>query len=157
MFDKFEILSGGVYFSHERGKPEDWLVERSKAQPGTTVFMELNNHTARTTKKVFDEFTEGDDYAFDKTIVPVNLAKYGADELVSRSQAKRLLARVELFKRVVFDFESVDTIGQAFADQIFRVFANEHPEIKLTPVNMSNAVREMISRAAANRAAGEFQ
>ncbi|MCG5075103.1 STAS-like domain-containing protein [Paraburkholderia tagetis] len=151
MFDKFDVLSGGLYFSHERGKPEDWLLERSKAHSGTAVFMELNNHTARTTRKVFDEFTESDDYTFDKTIVPVNLARYGADELVSRSQAKRLLARVELFKHVIFDFEDVDSIGQAFADQIFRVFAGEHPEIKLVPVNTNAEVKGMIKRAIAAR------
>lgn len=113
--------------------------------------MELDNHTSRTTKNIFDEYSEGDDYRFDKTVVPVDLAKYGVDELISRSQAKRLLARVELFKRVVFDFKNVDQIGQAFADQIFRVFANEHPEINLTPINMSKEVREMISRAQAKQ------
>ncbi|CAG9230799.1 Histidine kinase [Paraburkholderia tropica] len=149
MFDKFEILSGGLYFSHERDKPEDWLLERSRAHSGTAVFMELNNHTARTTRKVFDEFTESDDYTFNKTIVPVNLARYGADELTSRSQAKRLLARVELFKHVIFDFDEVDAIGQAFADQIFRVFANEHPEIKLVPINTNAYVKSMITRALA--------
>jgi anti-sigma regulatory factor (Ser/Thr protein kinase) len=154
MFDKFSILSGGLYFSHESGKPADWLLERSKSHSGTAVFMELNNHTARTAKKVFDEYTQGDDYAFDKTVVPVDLAKYGADELISRSQAKRLLARVELFKQVVFDFENVEVIGQAFADQIFRVFANEHPEITLLPISMSKEVEEMVSRARASRADG---
>lgn len=154
MFDKFEILSGGLYFNHERGKPSDWLIERSKAQSGTAVFMELNNHTARTTRKVFDEFSESEDYTFDKTIVPVSLARYGADELVSRSQAKRLLARVELFKRVIFDFKDVDTIGQAFADQIFRVFAADHPEITLIPINVNDDVRSMITRAQAARGAG---
>lgn len=149
MFDRFEILSGGLYFSHERGKPEDWLLERSRAHSGTAVFMELNNHTAMTAKKVFDEFTESDDYTFDKTIVPVNLARYGADELVSRSQAKRLLARVELFKHVIFDFMDIDTIGQAFADQIFRVFAAEHPEIELLSMNTNAEVKNMIMRALA--------
>jgi hypothetical protein len=154
MFDTFRILSGGLYFSHTRGKPSDWLLEQSKEHSGTAVFMELNNHTARTTKKVFDEYTQGDDYAFNKTVVPVDLAKYGADELISRSQAKRLLSRVELFKQVVFDFKNVEMIGQAFADQIFRVFANEHPEIRLLPINMSKEVKEMVSRAQANRAEG---
>lgn len=149
MYDKFSILSGGLYFSHERGKPEDWLIERSKAHSGTAVFMELNNHTARTTRKVFDEFTESDNYTFDKTIVPVNLAGYGADELVSRSQAKRLLARVELFKHVIFDFSNVESIGQAFADQIFRVFARQHPEIELVPLNTNTGVANMVKRALA--------
>lgn len=148
MFDHFDILSGGLYFSHERGKPEDWLIERSKASSGTAVFMELHNHTARTTRKVFDEFTEGDgDTTFNKTVVPVQLAKYGADELISRSQAKRLLARVELFKYVVLDFAGVETIGQAFADQVFRVFATDHPEISLVAINASAEVQRMISRA----------
>ena len=45
-------------------------------------------------------------------------------------------------------------IGQAFADQIFRVFANEHPEIKLLAINMSIEVEGMVSRARANRADG---
>lgn len=150
MFDQFEILSGGLYFSHERGKSDDWLLERSKEKSGTAVFMILHNHTARTTKKIFDEYAEGEDYTFDKTVVPVNLAKFGTDQLVSRSQAKRLLARVELFKQVVFDFKGVEAIGQAFADQIFRVFANEHPEISLLPINMTKEVEAMISRARSN-------
>ena len=52
-------------------------------------FGSLSNHTARTSKKVFDKFTSGDDYGFTKTIVPVKLAQYDENELISRSQAKR--------------------------------------------------------------------
>ncbi len=149
MFDSFGILSGGLFFDHKRAGHDDWLVERELSAQGTAVFMELNNHTARTSKKIFDEFSSGDDYEFSKTIVPVSLAKYGTDELVSRSQAKRLLARVDLFKTVVFDFENVSVIGQAFADQIFRVFANEHPDIQLLDVGTNAAVDAMIRRARA--------
>jgi hypothetical protein len=66
---------------------------------------------------------------------------------VSRSQAKRLLARVELFETVMFDFTGVATIGQAFADEIFRVFANQHPNIELTPTHANSDVKRMIARA----------
>ncbi len=149
MFDLFSILSGGLFFDHDRKQPLDWLIERTVARPGTSVFMELGNHTARTTKKIFDEYSSGDDYAFNKTVVPVKLAKYGMDELVSRSQAKRLLSRVELFKTVVLDFQGIETIGQAFADQIFRVFAQQHPDIDLVPIHTGKNVREMIDRAKA--------
>ena len=55
-------------------------------------------------------------------MVPVDLARYGDDNLVSRSQARRLLARVDRFRTVVLDFKGVDAIGQAFADEVFRVF-----------------------------------
>lgn len=147
MFDKFDILSGGLFFNHERAQPEDWLVESSAKHAGTAVWMELNNHTARTTKKIFDEYSSGDDYAFTKTVVPVGLARYGSDELISRSQAKRLLTRVNLFKKVLFDFKDVNEIGQAFADQIFRVFANEHPEIELVAIHTNKETAQMIARA----------
>lgn len=154
MFDEYEILSGGVYFSHEYGKEEDWILERPKNLSGTGVFMKLHNHTARTTRKVFDQFSsKEDDYRFNKTVVPVKLAQYGNDQLVSRSQAKRLLARVELFKIVIFDFRDVKEIGQAFADEIFRVFAGRHPEIGLQIANANSEVKRMIERARSGAAA----
>jgi anti-sigma regulatory factor (Ser/Thr protein kinase) len=147
MFDDFVILSGGVYFSHKFGTKEDWILERENPSNATAVFMKLNNHTTRTLKKVFDQFTSGDEYGFNKTVVPVTLAQYGDDKLVSRSQAKRLLARIDRFKSVILDFKGVEAIGQAFADEIFRVFANEHPTIELTEIHANREVQAMINRA----------
>jgi biotin operon repressor len=147
MFDSFQILSGDSFFNHEHDKPRDWMLEANRHRQGTAVFMSLHNHTSRTTRKVFDAYVSGEDFDFTKTVVPVDLARYGNDKLVSRSQAKRVLARVELFKMVVFDFKGVDYIGQAFADEIFRVFANAHPDIELHPINASSEVKRMIARA----------
>jgi STAS-like domain of unknown function (DUF4325) len=76
-----------------------------------------------------------------------DIAQYGNDKLISRSQANRLLARVEVFKTVIFDFAGVPTIGQAFADEIFRVFPNRHPEIRISSVNENEEVARMIKRA----------
>jgi len=147
MFDQFDILSGGVFFTHKFGDQLDWILERDKFDSGTSVWMKLNNHTSRTTAKVFGQYTSGDEYGFTKTVVPVNLARYGNENLISRSQAKRLLARVELFKMVVFDFSEVPTIGQAFADEIFRVFPQNHPEIELLETHANSEVKRMIDRA----------
>jgi hypothetical protein len=71
----------------------------------------------------------------------------GDESLVSRSQARRLLARFERFKEVILDFEGIASIGQAFADEIFRVFVQENPHIHLTPLNANDEVLKMISRA----------
>ena len=102
--------------------------------------MELSNHTSRTTKKIFDQYASPDgDYGFNKTVVPVNLAQYGNDKLISRSQAKRVVARLELFT-------GVPTIGQAFADEIFRAFANEHASLSILPVHANSEVNRMIAR-----------
>ena len=148
MFDSFDIVSGDVVFKHDYGTPLDWIHETDKSHGGTYVFMTLNNHTSRNTNKIFDQFTSPDDFTFSKTVVPVKLAKYGDDNLISRSQAKRLLARIELFKIVIFDFKEVPSIGQAFADEIFRVFANEHPKISLHLRNANSEVKRMIERVA---------
>ncbi|MBD2326714.1 DUF4325 domain-containing protein [Alkalinema sp. FACHB-956] len=147
MFDAFDILSGTVHFSHQFHRPEDWIAEWQMPGSGTSVFMCLSNNTSRTSKQVFDQFSSGDDYAFTKTVVPVRLAQYGDEMLVSRSQAKRLLARVDKFKVVIFDFAGVEAIGQAFADEIFRVFKQQHSEIEMMSVNGNEEVNKMIRRA----------
>ncbi|MGQ0615331.1 MAG: STAS-like domain-containing protein [Planctomycetaceae bacterium] len=147
MFDRFAIASGDVYFSHEFQESEDWILQASSASGGTLVRMALHNHTARTSKKVFDQFTTDKDYGFTKTVVPVKLMRYGDDNLVTRSQAKRLLTRFERFKVVVLDFSGVAFIGQAFADEVFRVFRSMHPEVEIVPLHASSEVKRMISRA----------
>lgn len=148
MFDDFVIHSGEVFFDRSFAEDEDWILKRDSRVTGTEVLMTLSNHTARTTKKVFDRFTSGgDDYGFTKTVVPVKMATYGDDNLVSRSQAQRLLARVDRFKIVVLDFDGIDAIGQAFADEAFRVFPNHHPEIDVFGIHMRSAVKRMVSRA----------
>ena len=149
MFDSFDILSQGVFFSHQFGDDADWILERELKTSGTGVWMRLHNHTARTTKKIFNAYSAGDDYGFNKTVVPVKLARYGEEQLVSRSQAKRLLSRVEVFKEVTFDFAGVNSIGQSFADEIFRVFKNSHPEIALYSIHANSAVKRTIERAKA--------
>lgn len=153
MVDFFVILSGEVFFSHQFGQAEDFVLESGRHEKGTLVSMKLSNHSSRTAKQIYDQYTSGDDFGFHKTVVPVTLARYGSDSLVSRSQAKRVLARVEQFKVVVFDFAGVDTIGQAFADELFRVFPQQHPEIQFLTMNTSPAVESMIAHAKANSAA----
>ena len=145
MFDLFDILSGGIYFSHTFGDAEDWILERSRAASGTCVWMSLNNHTARTTKQIFDQYTTGDDYGITKTVVPVKMAQYGDDRLISRSQARRVLVRVEQFRTVLFDFSEVETIGRAFADEIFRVFALQHPDVELLPTSANLEIERTIA------------
>lgn len=62
-----------------------------------------------------------------------------------------LLARVDRFKIVIFDFEGIDQIGQAFADELFRVFNNRHPEIQLYFIKAKPDVEHMIIRALSSR------
>jgi anti-sigma regulatory factor (Ser/Thr protein kinase)/biotin operon repressor len=149
VFDEYSIYSGTLFFLHMPDN-DDWLLERGEVVVGTLVTMQLNPASTRTTTEVFDKFAGPDQYRFDVTHVPVKLAQLGEDSLVSRSQAKRLVSRFEKFSRVVLNFAGVATIGQAFADEVFRVFRNSHPDVELTWINTSDEVKRMISRALAS-------
>lgn len=148
MMDEFYIISGEVIFTHSQLAPDDWVLENDNPMgQSTSVVMKLNNHTARQINSVFNEYSTDGDFGFTKTVVPVRLAQHGDEMLVSRSQAKRVITRFEKFKVILLDFNEVNSIGQAFADEIFRVFANNFPEIELKTINESEDVKKMIRRA----------
>lgn len=112
--------------------------------------MSIALDSERTTTEVFQAFMNApEDYDFSKTIVPMKLAQIGDEQLVSRSQAKRLIARFDRFKTVTLDFTGVETIGQAFADELFRVYASAHPQVELLPMHMTQQVERMWLRAIA--------
>lgn len=148
-FDKFAILSKGLHFSHDDNEEYDFLEEvDDNIGFGTRVHMLLARNSNKKLQNIFDGFTAGpEDFQFNKTIIPVKLAQYGNEKLISRSQAKRLLVRVDKFEQVIFDFDGVESIGQAFADEIFRVYANKNLNITLIPINMNGNVGKMVKRA----------
>jgi anti-sigma regulatory factor (Ser/Thr protein kinase) len=146
MFDKFSILSGHLCYTRIRRDGDDWLVETSDEeddQKGTAVRMIISTNADWTTRGVFEKY-QGDDIYFRKTHVPVSLGRYPGEQLVSRSQAKRILARFADFSEVILDFDGVAEIGQPFADEIFRVFKNEHPNTPIYVARANEAVNRMI-------------
>lgn len=153
MFDAFEIRANGLQFNHASSSPHDWLREVPGVfAQGTALFMRIALNSTRTTAEVYAQFTDApEDYGFSRTVVPMKLARFGDEQLVSRSQAKRLIARFERFRTVILDFSDVQEIGQAFADELFRVYGNSHPEVELLPRNMTAQVERMWLRAVAPR------
>lgn len=147
-FDLFQIRSCGLLFNHDDVTPDDIRLDHDDARHGTVVLMQIATDSTRTLRSVFERYSSGpDDYSFERTVVPVRLARIGEENLLSRSQAKRLLQRVDRFRRVLLDFTGVALIGQGFADEVFRVFADAHPDVELRAVNAEADVRAMIARA----------
>lgn len=152
LFDGFFIVSGDLYFGHMNEADRDVMRQLGQEGKGTQVYMLLDPRTERTPASVFAAFTDAETLDFSKTVVPVRLVLYDGDQLISRSQAKRIMNRVERFQNVVLDFAGVETVGRSFVDEIFRVFVGRHPTIDLRPVNMSIAVRREVERVAGPRA-----
>lgn len=94
--------------------------------------------------------------AFDKSRTTVRLFEFDVP-FVSRSEAKRLARNLERFREVVVDFRGVEEVGQGFADELFRVWAGDHPETKLVPVNMNRPVTLMVQRALADADPGPLR
>lgn len=148
MLDTFDIHSGDLHFVHRNGRP-DVLAGQQDAIEGTLVTMNTPNDSTRTMAQVFDEFADPEEASFERTVVPVRLAQEHGDLLVSRSQARRIANRFDRFRHVEIDFEGVDEIGQAFADELFRVFPKDHADTRLVPVNAAPAVDRMIRHVTA--------
>ncbi len=148
MFDHFAILSGNLFWACTPDQ-RDWLIENREGPPGTLVGMRISAASRRTEQQVFDRYSDPVGYRFNRTEVPILLAAFGEDPLVSRSGARRVLSRLERFDHVVLDFAGVKRIGQQFADEIFRVFALEHPNVTIRTFRANRAVSGMISRAKA--------
>ncbi|MDR2642808.1 MAG: DUF4325 domain-containing protein [Planctomycetaceae bacterium] len=151
-FDKFAIMSGPDRFVHSKGYGQSFIFGSDYIQKkidGTVVFLCLDNNCTQTMNEVFDIYTTSaeDGVRFDKTIVPVRLAQFGDETLIARSQAKRLVMRFEHFRSVILDFADVPEIGQAFADEVFRVFQNAHPQVEIVAINTNIQVQKMITRA----------
>ena len=69
----------------------------------------------------------------------------------TRSEAKRLLLNLDKFTEIELDMREVESVGQGFADEIFRVFATTHPEKIVRTMNASIAVDAMLKHVKRNR------
>ncbi len=147
MFDFFQIRSGSYSFLKELSSDLWKLEEIPKQIKGTEIVLRLNNLSERQINDVFLKYVVGDDFKFTKTEVRIELAEYGDVYLVSRSQAKRILSRLENFTEVVFDFKNVEKVSPAFADELFRVSKNLYPKLKIKYCHAEPIVEIFIRKA----------
>lgn len=144
--DEF-ILDSFDYRLRIANQIPDVFIEKLKPiKRGTKVSFRISLHSKKHLSDLFKKFTSNtDDPSFDKTKIQVKLYTMGTI-YVSRSQARRILSGLEKFKLLILDYDKVPTIGQAFADEIYRIFSQKHPDIKIESTNTNEAVKFMIDR-----------
>jgi len=139
--DRFVLRSHRIQVEWSRVK-EDVFVSNPRFLNGTGVSFAIQRSSRRFIEEIFSEFApEEYDFRFQKTRVLVKLLQR---DFVSRSEAKRLVANLEKFSEIVLDFRDVKSVGQGFADEVFRVFARRHPAVKIATENTSPGVDAMI-------------
>jgi DNA-binding Lrp family transcriptional regulator len=142
--NEFYIKSSHRNLLFNNNIPDIFLFSENRIK-GTKVVFFIDLNSKQNIKDVFDEYSSND-YEFDKTKIYIKLYKLDTD-YISRSQARRLLVGLDKFKIIVLDFKNVETVGQAFADEIFRVWQNNHSKVKFKIVNSNESIDFMIKRA----------
>jgi len=128
---------------------DDIFIREVKETCGTKVSFVISVKSKTNLGDVFKKYSEGA-FTFNKTITKVSLYKLDS-VFISRSQARRILSGLDKFKKIVLDFKGVDTVGQAFADEIFRVWQSRHPRIEIEHNNANDNIAFMIKHALANK------
>lgn len=147
--DEFILDSYGYQFIANNIIKDIFIKKVKGRKQGTKVTFRININDRHHLNDVFKKYTnigEDSDYGFDKTEIRVRLYIMGGIH-ISRSQARRVLSGLDKFKVIIMDYDRVPTVGQAFADEIYRVFKNKKPNIEVQNINMNESVRFMVERA----------
>lgn len=141
--DKFSI--GSHDFELKVSNLEkDISVKDIKKLKGTEVKFSIKANTKKKLSGVFEKYTNEDfEFIKSKSVVKISSGKAA----VSRSQARKLLASFEKFEHVILDLQGVTEIGQAFCDEIFRVYKERNPKKLISWINAGPAVEFMIQRS----------
>jgi hypothetical protein len=142
--DKFTLRSHKIELLWDKFK-DDIFVSRPRFSKGTLVHFSLSRSSRSKLETVFARFApEEFDFEFSKTKIMIKLLK---PEYISRSQAKRLIVNLDKFRVVELNFKHVSQLGQGFADEVFRVFANKNPNTALQVTHASSSILAMINHA----------
>jgi DNA-binding MarR family transcriptional regulator len=145
--DRFTLRSHRIQIEWNKAR-DDVFVSKTRFLPGTEVRFAVQRGSRRRLEAVFSEFAPQEyDFQFQKTTVLVKLLRR---DYVSRSEARRLMANLEKFREIVLDFRDVQSVGQGFADEVFRVFARRYPALTISTENTNAVIEAMIRHVAAS-------
>ncbi len=151
--DIFDIHANHAAFQHRAWGDDTasaaWRATRPAPRRGTSIYLAIALDTARTLDAVLRAHGGAHaGYGFTRTQVPLQLLG-GSEMLMSRADARRVAARLTLFGKAEIDFSGIPAVGHGFADELFRVFRREHPQVQLLPTKMAPAVGAMVASIAA--------
>ena len=125
----------------------DIFIKDIKPIIGTKINFSIDKNSKRKLSNIFKRYTDSS-FKFSKTVVTVRLFKLET-QYISRSQARRIVTGLDKFKTIILDFKDIKTIGQGFADEIFRVWKSSHPGVGINALNVNDNIQFMINRAKA--------
>jgi anti-sigma regulatory factor (Ser/Thr protein kinase) len=152
--DVFDLHANGSAFQRRGWEGSGWRSGKPlQQQGGTSVYLAISLDTQRTLESVLEAWScDHSGVAFDRTSISLRLMTGTHTALDSRAQARRVVARLQQFRRAEVDFAGVNDVGHGFADELFRVFARSHPGVEIVPMNMSPRIAALVSAVNAGMA-----
>jgi hypothetical protein len=146
MTNEFVLISGHLTWTVDNRRDDEAIGWLDQERIGTRVRCEVDAATTITPQEVFDAFSDPEILGSNKTTIRVSLFEEGG--FVSRTEAKRLGAHLETFGTVELDFEGIESVGQGFVDELFRVWQSDHPQTYLIPIRANRSIISMIAMTA---------
>ncbi len=151
--DIFDVHANHAAFQHRAWQDDTdtaaWRATRPTPRRGTSIYLAFALDTTRTLDAVLRAHSrDSGGYGFERTQVPLKLLA-GTEMLMSRADARRVASRLASFGQAEIDFAGVPVVGHGFADELFRVFRRDNPEVQLLPTKMAPAVGAMVASVAA--------
>jgi anti-sigma regulatory factor (Ser/Thr protein kinase) len=147
--DVLDLHANHHAFQHRAWQRHQWQRTRAMPHPGTAVFVAIALDSTLGLDEVMRAHSaDGAGMRFERTVVPLKLMTAERVGLESRAQARRVAERLGGFRRAELDFSGIDTIGHAFADELFRVIPRAHPALELVPVHATAQVAALIDSVA---------
>lgn len=143
LVDRFVLAANRLTWTVDNDVGDSAVGWLDRPRRGTAVRCEIRYNTTKTLPEVMGSQQDPVTQRLNKTTIRIELFRRG--DFVSRTEAKLIGARLEGFEVIELDFSGITQIGQGFADELFRVWAKEHPSSHLVPVNANPAVRAAIA------------
>jgi anti-sigma regulatory factor (Ser/Thr protein kinase) len=143
LVDRFVLAANRLTWTVDNDLGDSAVGWLDRPRRGTVVRCEIRHNTTKTLPEVMGSVQDPVTQRLNKTSIRIELFRQG--DFVSRTEAKLIGARLEGFEVIELDFSGITQIGQGFADELFRVWAKEHPSSHLVPVNANPAVRAAIA------------
>ena len=144
LFDSAKIESSGKSLNY-MNKKKYWMIDDSIQKQGTRIHLKINPFSKRSCQSIFENLFVSKKMSIK---VPINLIKTNDNQIVNtRAQAKSLLRNIEKLKLIEFDFNNIDIIGPAFADELIRNTKKKNETANIKWINSNKMIDALMSRA----------
>lgn len=149
--DVLDLHANHHAFQHRAWQRHQWQRTRPMPHRGTSVFVAIALDSTLGLDEVMRAHSaDGAGMRFERTVVPLKLMTAAQVGLESRAQARRVAGRLDSFRRAELDFTGIETIGHAFADELFRVIPQAHPALQFVALHAAPQVAALIESVRAD-------